>query len=88
MAMLLEPPSKNRPVWMVATIVLPKANESGSTCAACWLDPLVYGSLLIGVAITLPAEPLATKSKPRTATSAAVVVPTPLSARSPTAARY
>ena len=41
-AMLLDPPPlKKRPVWIVATIVFPNANESGSTCALCWLDALV-----------------------------------------------
>ena len=63
--MLLEPPSKKRPVWNVATIVFPKANESGSTWVLCWLDVFVYGSLLIGVASTVPAEPLATTAEGR-----------------------
>src|SRR6478735_3132496 len=53
--MLLEPPpTLNRPVWKVATTVLPKPNESGSTWVLCWLDWFVYGSALIGVATTLP----------------------------------
>ncbi len=36
--MLLEPPSKKRPVWNVATTVLPQPNESGSSCVRCWLS--------------------------------------------------
>ena len=53
--MLLEPPSKKRPVWNVATTVLPQPKESGSSCVRCWLVGFVYGSELIGVATTLPA---------------------------------
>jgi len=63
--MLLAPPSKKRPVWKVPTIVLPNANESGSTCVLCWLDAFVYGSELIGVAITLAAETVETMVSPR-----------------------
>jgi hypothetical protein len=51
--MLLAPPSKKRPVWNVATTVFPYPKESGSSCVLCWLDWFVYGSELIGVAITL-----------------------------------
>ena len=86
-ARLLAPPLKNRPVWKVATIVLPKANESASTCVLCWLDVFVYGSLLIGVASTVPAELLAATSRPKAAATAATVLPAPLSPLRATVAR-
>jgi hypothetical protein len=55
--MLLEPPLlTKRPVWNVATTVVPYPNESGSTWVRCWLDEFMYGSELIGVAITLPPD--------------------------------
>jgi len=43
---------------LTATIVLPKAKESGSTWVLCWwaLPPSVYGSSLIGVGMMLAAE--------------------------------
>jgi hypothetical protein len=47
----------------------------------------VYGSLLIGVAITVPAEPLATTSRPTAAAMAATVLHAPLSPRSPKVVR-
>jgi hypothetical protein len=47
--MLEEPPSLNRPVCTAATMVLPNANESGSTWVACWLLAFVYWSELICV---------------------------------------
>ena len=47
--------------------MFPKANESASTWVACWLVVFVYGSLLIGVASTVPAEPLATTSRRQSA---------------------
>ena len=72
-----------RPVWKVATIVFPKANESASTWVLCWLDVFVYGSLLIGVARTVPAEPLATTSRPTAAMTAATALHTPHGPRSP-----
>ena len=62
--------------------MFPKANESASTCVLCWLVGFVYGSLLIGVASTVPAEPLATRSKPRAAIPAAALH-APRSPRSP-----
>jgi hypothetical protein len=68
--MLLEPPpTLNRPVWKVATTVLPKPNESGSTCVRCWLDWFVYESELIGVATTLPAEATAAATSAAAATT-------------------
>ena len=33
-------------------MVVPNANESGSTCVACWLVALVYGSAPIEVSVT------------------------------------
>src|ERR1700712_4686777 len=41
------PPSKNRPSWAAATMVLPKAKVSGSTVALCWLVLLGNGSWII-----------------------------------------
>src|SRR5437773_1991368 len=35
------PPSKTRPTWDAATIVLPAAKVSGSTAVACWPAGLV-----------------------------------------------
>jgi len=70
--MLLEPPpTLKRPVWNAATTLVPKLNESGSTCVRCWLDWFVYGSELIGVATTLPpAAAAATTSAAAAPTSA------------------
>src|SRR6186997_3208943 len=78
---LLEPPLSKRPVWKVATIVFPNANESASTCVLCWLDEFVYGSLLIGVASTVPAEPLATARRQTAAAPTAIVTAPLLSLR-------
>ena len=86
---LLEPPPPNqRPDWDSATIVCPWANESGSTCVLCWwpVPPSVYGSLLIGVGMTLPAETVETTSIARAATAAAVQTDFALSPLSPTLA--
>ncbi|HWO63048.1 MAG TPA: hypothetical protein VNO31_23750, partial [Umezawaea sp.] len=55
--------------------------ESGSTWVACWLFGFVYGSLLIGVASTVPAEPLATTRRQAAAAPMAIVLATPLSLR-------
>lgn len=86
--MLLAPPSKTRPVWKVATIVFPKPNESGSTCVACWLSEFVYGSLLIGVARTLPAELAEAARSPAATAMAAAQVPAPLGIRAFTMPRW
>jgi hypothetical protein len=69
--MLLEPPSKKRPVWNVVTTVFPQPNESGSSCVRCWLDWFVYGSELIGVATTLPAYTVAARANTPTSTTRA-----------------
>ncbi len=84
---LLEPPPPNqRPDCVSATIVCPKANESGSSWVLCWcpLPPSVYGSSPIGVGITLPAETVATTSRPSTATATAVQIDLALRPLSPT----
>ena len=56
------------------TIVSPCAYESGSTCVLCWWPdpPSVYGSSLIGVGITLPAEMVEARSSAKTTTANAV----------------
>src|SRR5437867_9537145 len=87
--MLLEPPPPyHLPDWVTATIELPKAKESGSTWVLCWwpLPRSVYGSLLIGGEITLPAETVETTSRPSAATAAAVHTDLALRPLSPTMA--
>src|SRR5689334_23267091 len=88
--MLLDPPPPyQRPDWLTPTMVLPQEKESGSTWVLCWcpLPPSVYGSLLIGVATTLPAETVAAKSRPSAATATAVHADFALLPLSPTMAR-
>ena len=34
-------PSKERPIWIAATVVAPNENVSGSTTVRCWLDAFV-----------------------------------------------
>src|ERR1700694_59847 len=86
--MLLEPPPpKYLPDCVTATIVEPKANESGSTCVLCCGPEFVYGSELIGCASTLAADIDATISSARPAATASSDLPTPLTWLSPKVAR-
>ena len=85
--MLLEPPLPHHlPDWLTATIVLPKAKESGSNWVLCWwaLPPSVYGSSLIGVGMMLAAETVEATSRPSAATAAAVHTDLALRPLSPT----
>src|SRR5437870_2519057 len=77
------PPLTNRPDCVIATIVFPYAKESGSTCVACWLPPVVNGLLLIGVAMIVSAPPLATTSSPAATATAAAQVLAPLNLSPP-----
>src|SRR5262245_38586607 len=53
--MLDAPPPATRPTWNAETIVLPKANVSGSTSVWCWACASVNGSLLTWVTGTFAA---------------------------------
>src|SRR5262245_1875744 len=85
--LLAPPPPNQRPDCVSVTIVCPAAYESGSSCVLCWcpLPGSVYGSSLIGVGRTLPAETVATKNRPSAAIATAVQTDFALRPLSPTA---
>src|SRR6266545_2531311 len=68
--MLVAPPLKKRPTWKVETIVLPKANVSGSISVLWTLSGLAYGSVLIRTRLAADAG----RDVPRASRIAAVTV--------------
>src|SRR6266851_10057801 len=69
--MLEAPPLKKRPTWKAETKVEPEDKVSGSTSVACWLVPLVNGSLLICKRVKAKAEMVDASANTRATVTAA-----------------
>ena len=67
--MLDDPPPDTRPVWKAETMVVPKANVSGSTSVRCWACVSVNGSVLTWVTATFAEAGVAATRSPPTTTA-------------------